>query len=160
MNLYANTSTCINTTMATAAIQKTRHILPRNERCFHVFRPDFLLFIFFFAFMIAVAKVHKKATRDKIFLLIEKNCYFANILANLLDESICRWFSKNKVMNVNVFSCFYSESQFITKDCRYAQLYAMYVEVLDICKRFSKNLVNELDNVPRRGCGSQILRPD
>ena len=29
--------------------------------------------------------------------------------------------------------------------------YAKYVKILDICKHFSKNLVNELGNVPRRG---------
>lgn len=29
--------------------------------------------------------------------------------------------------------------------------YAKYVKILDICKRFSKNLVNEQGNVPRRG---------
>ena len=29
--------------------------------------------------------------------------------------------------------------------------YAKYAKILDLCKRFSKNLVNELGNVPRRG---------
>ncbi len=29
--------------------------------------------------------------------------------------------------------------------------FAKYAKILDICKRFSKNLVNELGNVPRRG---------
>ena len=29
--------------------------------------------------------------------------------------------------------------------------YAKYAKILDICKRFSNNLVNELGNVPRRG---------
>lgn len=29
--------------------------------------------------------------------------------------------------------------------------YAKYAKIFDICKRFSKNLVNELGNVPRRG---------
>ena len=29
--------------------------------------------------------------------------------------------------------------------------YAKYIKILDICKKFSKNLVNELGNVPRRG---------
>ena len=29
--------------------------------------------------------------------------------------------------------------------------YAKYMKILDICKKFSKNLVNELGNVPRRG---------
>ena len=29
--------------------------------------------------------------------------------------------------------------------------YAKYAIILDICKHFSKNLVNELGNVPRRG---------
>ena len=30
-------------------------------------------------------------------------------------------------------------------------LYAEYVKILDICKQFSKNPVNEQGNVPRRG---------
>ena len=34
--------------------------------------------------------------------------------------------------------------------------YAKYVKILDICKRFSKNLVNEIGNVPRRGAASNV----
>ena len=30
-------------------------------------------------------------------------------------------------------------------------LYANFVEILDVCKKFSKNLVNEQGNIPRRG---------
>ncbi len=30
-------------------------------------------------------------------------------------------------------------------------LYANFVKILDVCKKFSKNLVNERGNLPRRG---------
>ena len=30
-------------------------------------------------------------------------------------------------------------------------LYTKFVKILEICKQFSKNLVNELGNIPRRG---------
>ena len=30
-------------------------------------------------------------------------------------------------------------------------LYTKFVKILEICKQFSENLVNELGNIPRRG---------
>ena len=36
--------------------------------------------------------------------------------------------------------------------------YAKCAKIPDICKRFSKNLVNELGNVPRRGVVPKFLR--
>ena len=30
-------------------------------------------------------------------------------------------------------------------------LYTKFIKIIEICKQFSENLVNELGNVPRRG---------
>ena len=39
---------------------------------------------------------------------------------------------------------------------RMHNLYANFVKILDVCKSFSNNLVNELDNLPRSGEGKKV----
>lgn len=42
-------------------------------------------------------------------------------------------------------------SNLVSLNQRMYNLYAKFVKTLGICKQFSGNLVNEFDNIPRRG---------
>ena len=50
-----------------------------------------------------------------------------------------------------IFRIFVVKINLLQKTIDMHNFYAKYAKILDICKRFSKNLVNELGNVPRRG---------
>ena len=55
------------------------------------------------------------------------------------------------------------EIKTLSSNPRMYSLYTKFVKILEICKQFSENLVNESGNVPRRGPVSNILttyRPD
>ena len=43
------------------------------------------------------------------------------------------------------------ESKTLSSSHRMYNLYTKFIKILEICKQFSENLVNELGNVPRRG---------
>ena len=50
-----------------------------------------------------------------------------------------------------IFRIFVVKISLLQKTIDMHNFYAKYARIFDICKRFSKNLVNELGNVPRRG---------
>ena len=50
-----------------------------------------------------------------------------------------------------IFCIFVVIINFLQKNINMHNFHAKYMKILDICKKFSKNLVNELGNVPRRG---------
>ena len=50
-----------------------------------------------------------------------------------------------------IFRIFVVKINLLQKTIDVHNFYAKYAKILDICKRFSNNLVNELGNVPRRG---------
>lgn len=50
-----------------------------------------------------------------------------------------------------IFRIFVVKINLLQKTINMHNFYAKYAKILGICKRFSRNLVNELGNVPRRG---------
>ena len=59
-----------------------------------------------------------------------------------------------------IFSNFVvSKHKVIIFHAMHNNLYANFVKILEICKNFSINLVNELGNIPRPGSRPTFFRP-
>ena len=56
-----------------------------------------------------------------------------------------------------IFRFFLVIINLLQKNINMHNFYANYSKILDICKRFSNNIVNELGNVPRRGVVPKFL---
>lgn len=67
-----------------------------------------------------------------------------------MNQFVDNLFSK-KVVHINIFCVIAIKINQLQKTTTIHNFHAKYAKILDMCKRFPKNLVNEHGNVPRRG---------